>query len=128
MTEHRNLISLIRYFLPCLEGIRGRWVQAALLLALASLFGAGLLWAVKSLIDEVFVAQQFDSLPLLLTLYLIIGLGKAASSYLATRLDAAVMERIALRLRVRLYDHILRQSPGSSTRHNNGDLLTRPSA
>jgi hypothetical protein len=64
MTEHRNLISLIRYFLPCLVGIRSRWAQAALLLALPSLFGAGLLWAVKLLIDEVFVAQQFDHLPL----------------------------------------------------------------
>jgi hypothetical protein len=49
MTEHRNLISLIRYFLPCLQGIRGRWVQAALLLAQPSLFGAGLLWAGKLL-------------------------------------------------------------------------------
>ena len=125
MTEHRNLISLIRYFVPYLDGLRGRCAQAALLLALPSLFGAGLLWAVKSLIDEVFVAQQFDHLPLLLALYLIIGVGKAASSFLATRLDAAVMERIALKIRVRLYNHILRLSPGSLTRHNNGDLLTR---
>jgi ABC-type multidrug transport system fused ATPase/permease subunit len=125
MTQHRNVISLIRCFLPFLEGIRGRWAQAALLLALPSLFGASLLWAVKLLIDEVFVAQKFDNLPLLLALYLIIGVGKAAASFLATRLDAAVMERIALRIRVRLYDHILRLSPGSLTRHNNGDLLTR---
>jgi ABC-type multidrug transport system fused ATPase/permease subunit len=125
MTEHRTLFSLILYFLPCLEGVRGRWAQAALLLALPSIFGAGLLWAVKLLIDEVFVAQQFEHLPILLTLYLFIGGGKAISSYLASRLDTAVMERIALRIRVRLYGHILRLSPGSLTRHNNGDLLTR---
>ena len=125
MTEHRNLISLIRYFLPCLAGIRGRWAQAALLLALPSLFGAGLLWAVKLLIDEVFVAQRFEHLPLFLALYLFIGVGKALASYLASRLDVAVMERIALKIRVRLYSHILRLSPGSLTRHNNGDLLTR---
>jgi ATP-binding cassette, subfamily B, bacterial len=125
MTEHRNLISLIRYFLPCLAGIRGRWAQAALLLALPSLFGAGLLWAVKLLIDEVFVAQRFEHLPLFLALYLFIGVGKALVSYLASRLDVAVMERIALKIRVRLYSHILRLSPGSLTRHNNGDLLTR---
>jgi ATP-binding cassette, subfamily B, bacterial len=125
MNEHRNLVSLIRYFLPCLSGIWSRLVQAAILLALPSLLGVGLLWAVKSLIDEVFVAQHFDSLPLLLTLYLIIGLGKAATSYFSARLDVSIMERIALRLRVRLYEHILRLSPGSSTRQNNGDLLTR---
>lgn len=125
MTEYRNLISLIRYFLPCLEGIRGRWAQSALLLAVPSLFGAGLLWAVKSLIDEVFVAQRFENFSFLLAIYLLIGIGKAASSYLATRLDAAVMERIALQLRTRLYDHILHLSPGSLTRHKNGDLLTR---
>jgi ATP-binding cassette subfamily B protein len=125
MTEHRNLISLIRYFLPCLAGIRARWAQAALLLALPSLFGAGLLWAVKLLIDEVFVAQRFEHLPLFLALYLFIGVGKALVSYLASRLDVAVMERIALKIRVRLYSHILRLSPGSLTRHNNGDLLTR---
>ena len=125
MTEFRNLISLIRYFLPCLEGIRGRCGQAMLLLALPTLFGIGLLWAVKLLIDEVFVEQQFASLPLLLALYLVIGFGKAATSYLAARLDVTIMERIAARLRVRLYDHILRLSPGSLTRHNNGDLLTR---
>src|SRR4051812_7769610 len=125
MTEHRNVISLVRCFLPFLEGIRSRWAQAALLLALPSVFGAGLLWAVKLLIDEVFVAQKFDRLPLLLALYLIIGVAKAAVSYFATRLDASVMERIALKIRVRLYDHILRVSPGSLRRHNNGDLLTR---
>jgi ABC-type multidrug transport system fused ATPase/permease subunit len=125
MTDHRNLISLIRYFLPFLEGVRGRCAQAALLLAVPSLLGAGLLWAVKLLIDEVFVAQNFDNLPILLALYLIIGVGKAAASFLAARLDVVIMERIALKLRVRLYEHILRLSPGSSTRHTNGDLLTR---
>src|SRR4051794_16074558 len=101
MIEHRNLISLIRYFLPGLEGIRGRWAQAALLVLLPSVLGAGLLWAVKLLVDEVFVAQQFGSLPLLLGLYLMIGLVKAASTYLSARLDASVMEQIALRQRVR---------------------------
>src|ERR1051325_3776704 len=100
MKEHRDIISLIRYFLPCLEEIRVRWAQAALLLILPPLLGVGLLWAVKNLIDQVFVAQHFDSLPLLLTLYAIIGLGKAATSYFSARLDVSVMERIALKLRV----------------------------
>ena len=53
-----------------------------MLLALPSLFGAGLLWAVKLLIDEVFVAQKFEYLALFLALYLFIGAGKALSSYL----------------------------------------------
>jgi ATP-binding cassette subfamily B protein len=125
MTGHQSLVPLIRYFLPSLAGLRSRCAQAALLLVLPSIFGAGLLWAMKSLIDEVFVGRHFDNLPCLLAIYCVIGLGKAASSYLAARLDAAVMEGIALKLRVRLYDHVLRLSPGSLTRQNNGDLLTR---
>jgi ABC-type multidrug transport system fused ATPase/permease subunit len=125
MNEFRHLISLVRYLLPTLEGLRGRLVQAILLVILPSVFGAGLLWAVKSLIDDVFVAQHFDNLLPLLMIYSLIGLGKAGSAYAVTRLDAFVMELIALKLRVRLYGHVLALSPGSLARDNTGDLLSR---
>lgn len=124
MTQN-NAFSLIRFFLFCLHGVRLHCGYAIFLVALPSLLGIGLLWAVKALIDDVFVAQQFDLLPQLLALYAAIGLGKAAISYFAARIDASVMERITLAVRVRLFDHLLRLSPGSSPQQNNGDLLTR---
>ena len=120
-----DITSLVRVFIPYLNGLKRHCARAIVLAALPPFLGVGLLWAVKALVDDVFVGQHFDLLPQLLLLYAVFGAGKTAISYFAARVDALVTEGVALSARTRLYSHILRLSPGSMRQHNNGDLLTR---
>jgi ABC-type multidrug transport system fused ATPase/permease subunit len=125
MTQFKVLYLLVRRFLPFLHGVRSRWVQAAILMALAPALSACLLLAVKVLIDDVFVGQAFDRLPFLISIYVAIALAKLAIGYLSARVDVAVTEQVAQNVRVALYRHAMSLSPGTMTRYSTGDLLTR---
>ena len=124
MTIYNDLAPLLRRFVPYLKEVRGRWIAAACLLAAGPALSACLLWSVKVLVDEVFVGHAFEQLPLLIAIYLAITVGKLVVSYASTRLDAAIIAQITQSVRVDLYRHAMRLSPGT-VRHSIGDLLTR---
>src|SRR5258708_6050790 len=124
MTIYDDLAPLLRRFVPYLKEVRGRWIAAACLLAAGPALSACLLWSVKILVDEVFVGHAFEQLPLLIAIYLAITVGKLAVSYASTRLDAAIIAQITQSVRVDLYRHAMRLSPGTIS-HSIGDLLTR---
>jgi ABC-type multidrug transport system fused ATPase/permease subunit len=69
-------------------------------------------------------AHAFEQLPLLIAIYLAITVGKVAVSYASTRLDASIIAQITQSVRVDLYRHAMKLSPGT-IRHSIGDLLTR---
>jgi ABC-type multidrug transport system fused ATPase/permease subunit len=124
MTIYSDLAPLLRRFAPYLKEVRGRWLAAACLLAIGPALSACLLWSVKVLIDDVFIGRAFEQLPLLIGIYLAITVAKLAVSYANTRLDAAIMSQITQSVRVDLYRHVMKLSPGTM-RHSIGDLLTR---
>jgi len=124
MTIYSDLAPLLRRFAPYLKEVRGRWLAAACLLAISPALSACLLWSVKVLIDDVFVGRAFEQLPLLIGIYLAITVGKLAVSYANTRLDVAIISQITQSVRVDLYRHVMKLSPGTM-RHSIGDLLTR---
>jgi ABC-type multidrug transport system fused ATPase/permease subunit len=115
---------LIRRFWPYQRPIRRRWILSAGLTLVGPLISACLLWSVKNLIDEVFVAGRVDTLPLFVGIYVGIVAVKLVRGYLSTRLDTAIIEQIALNVRVDLYKHLLSLSPGSLRRQGVGDQLT----
>jgi ABC-type multidrug transport system fused ATPase/permease subunit len=124
MTIYSDLAPLLRRFVPYLKEVRGRWIAAACLLAAGPALSACLLWSVKILVDDVFVGHAFEQLPLLIAIYLAITVGKVAVSYASTRLDASIIAQITQSVRVDLYRHAMKLSPGT-IRHSIGDLLTR---
>jgi len=69
-------------------------------------------------------ATRSKQLPLLIAIYLAITVAKLAVSYASTRLDAAIIAQITQSVRVDLYRHAMKLSPGTM-RHSIGDLLTR---
>lgn len=125
MKQIKELTTLVRRFIPYLQGVRARWLQAACLLAIGPALGACLILAVMALVDDVFVNKAFNELPLLIAIYVSIATAKVVISYLTTRVDASVTEQIAQNVRVSLYRHAMGLSPGSLSKFSTGDLLTR---
>src|SRR5690348_10683944 len=102
------------------------WPRAALAaggVLLGPLVAVALLWLMKSLIDEVFIAGHMDFLPVFAAVYLALVVVKLVLGYALSRLDAAINERIVQSVRVSLYHRVLSASPGSLDKHSVGDLL-----
>jgi ATP-binding cassette, subfamily B, bacterial len=120
----KNVWWLIRRFLPYLYPIRWQSALDFALMLLSPLVAVLLLWLMKILIDEVFVAKNISVLPLIAGAYVILVGAKLLIDYILTRLEAAIAEQINQDIRVDLYRHLISVSPGSLRKHNAGDLLS----
>ena len=83
-----------------------------------------LLWLMKLLIDEVFVARRMDLLPTFAVAYAVLIAGKLVMDYVLTRLEFGLTEQINQNIRVDLYRHLISVSPGSLRKYGVGDLLS----
>src|SRR5215510_7758759 len=110
-------------FLPFALQIWPRAALAAAGVLLGPLVAVSLLWLMKVVIDDVFIAGHMDVLPIFAAVYLALAIVKMVLSYALSRLGAAIDERIVQNVRVSLYHHLLSVSPGSLDKHSVGDLL-----
>jgi ABC-type multidrug transport system fused ATPase/permease subunit len=115
---------LIRRFLPYLYAIRWQAALAGGLMLLSPLVAVLLLWLMKFLIDEVFVAKHISVLPAVASAYVILVGAKLLIDYSLTRIEAAITEQIDQNVRVDLYRHLISVSPGSLRKYGVGDLLS----
>jgi ATP-binding cassette, subfamily B, bacterial len=120
-----DLRTLFVRFLPTLLHVR--WLVATSAgLAFASPLLTGLmLWLVKSLIDEVMIAQNTALLGQFVVAYLVISAAKILVDYGHERLEASIVEWVMQTLRADLYRHVVLVSPGSLHDVRQGDLLAR---
>jgi ABC-type multidrug transport system fused ATPase/permease subunit len=108
-----GLWRLFRRFVSYLRPSSPLVALTVLLVLLSPAVGGALLWLLKLVVDEVLVAGRFDLLFPYAGFYGgLVGL-RALVEYGQTRAEAAVMERVTRDLRVDLYRHLLRLSPGS---------------
>src|SRR5262245_59735939 len=114
---------LVVRFLPFALRLWPRAALAAGLVLLGPLVAVSLLWLMKLLIDDVFIAGHVDFLAAFAAGYLALVAVKSTASYALSRLEAAINERIVQNVRVGLYHHLLSVSPGSLDKHSVGDLL-----
>lgn len=84
-----------------------------------------LIWLMKLLIDEVFVARKLQLLPSFALAYVGLVAAKLLADYALTRIGAAIAEQIHQNLRVNLYRHLISVSVGSLRKYSVGDLLSR---
>jgi ATP-binding cassette subfamily B protein len=89
------------------------------------LITVSIIWLVKLLIDEVFVAQRFGEFAGLAVVYGGLVACKLANDYALERIDAATMEYIAQRTRTDFFAHIVSVSPGTLAKFDRGDLIAR---
>ena len=114
---------LVRRFLPYLKAVRWQIGFAGLLMLLSPLISIFLLWLMKFLIDDVFVAKNIDVLPAIAVGYVVLVGIKLLIDYSLTRVEAAITEQIDQNVRVDLYRHLISVSPGSLKKYGVGDLL-----
>ncbi|NLO08793.1 MAG: ABC transporter ATP-binding protein [Clostridiales bacterium] len=79
----------------------------------------------KRIIDDVIVDRQVDLLPTLLTMILVIGLGRAVFAYFKELTFDTISSKIASRLRKRLFVHIQGLSTSFFDENNTGELMSR---
>jgi ABC-type multidrug transport system fused ATPase/permease subunit len=123
LRHQAGLWALFRRFAPYLRRCRGRVALTLALVLVAPFLGGALLWLLKLVVDEVLVAGRFELLLPYAGLYASVVALSATLDYAQTRLEAAVVERLVQDVRVDLYAHLLRLSPGSLRDRSAGDLI-----
>ncbi len=123
MTVLSQFFAVSKPFLRYLRPVRTQVLVALVLVLIAPLAGALLLWLFKRLVDEVFIEHQLGLLPWFATGYLVIAGAKFAIDYADERLDAGIAERISQDVRTALFRHLITVSPGTLGRHSAGGLL-----
>ena len=120
----KTIWRLFRRFLPYLHAVRWQASLAGGLMLLSPLVAVLLLWLMKFLIDEVFVARNISVLPTIAGAYVILVAAKLLIDFVLTRIEAAITEQINQNVRVDLYRHLISVSPGSLRKYNVGDLIS----
>ena len=118
-----GILRLTARFMPFALAVWPRAGLAALFVLVNPLLGVVLLWLMKELIDQVFIAQRIESLPFLAAGYIGLATANALVNYAMSRIEAGVIEQIVQDVRASLYRHLIGVSPGSLGKYSVGDLL-----
>lgn len=118
-----NVFGLVTRFSPYLYAVRWPAALTGALVLAEPLASLALIWLGKVLTDEVLVGRNMDLLPVLAAAFIGLSAARVALEYVSTRVEAGVVEKIFKAVRVDLYRHLLRLSPGSLGRRSIGDLL-----
>jgi len=125
MLQTWSLYGLLLRFTPYLRRYARLLALAASLALVVPVVGAGVLWLVRSIVDDVFVEANLSPLPMLALAYLVATLGKALLEYAETRIEASIGEGLSNDIRVDLYRHLVSLPPGALGRRGTGDQLAR---
>jgi subfamily B ATP-binding cassette protein MsbA len=112
---------LLRYAKP----YWGRIAVAMLLAALISGLEGATAWLVKPLLDEVFLRQDLFMLQVLPFAFVAVFFLKESARYIQSCLMAQVGQRVVMRLREQVYDHLLGMSLGFFNSQATGELMSR---
>jgi len=118
-----NIFELVNRYFPYLYAVRKRAILTGALVLTEPLVAVALIWLGKELTDQVLVGRKVDLLPIFAAAFIGVSGLKVGLDYATTRLEASVVESIFQAIRIDLYRHLLRVSPGSLGKRSVGDLL-----
>ena len=124
LNQISSVWALTRRYAGYLRPVRWHAAFSVGLVIISPVVAVCLLWIIKTLIDEVFVAGRLAILPMLGAAYVITVAAKAAIGYACTRLDSYITETVTQDARVATYKHVVSSSPGTFTGRGVGDLLS----
>ncbi len=104
---------------------RGRLALAALIMVLVGLLTLVLPWAVQRLVDGLVVARDASQLNLVALVLFGTFLVRSILNFVSTYMLAWVGERVVVRLRRDIYEHLLAQSLGFFSSQRTGELVSR---
>ena len=103
-----------------------KWLLVGLVfVALLPAIEAAEIWLFQRVVDDVLVPRDLSKLPWIAAVYIAFNLLSGLISYLNEYLSSWVGERFLLRLRGRLFEHVLRLDPEALQQRKLGDILTR---
>ena len=121
----RSMREIFRRFWPEARPYRGFFLLALIFIALGPALQAVEIYLYKFLVDDVLIPRDFDPFIWLAAAYIGInivgGIIGFADQYLATW----VSENFLLKVRTRVFGHLLNQSPHALDRRRLGDVLAR---
>lgn len=83
------------------------------------------IWLFQKVVDDVLVPRDLSKLALIAALYVGLNLISGLISYLNEYVSSWVGENFLLRLRTRLFEHVLRLDPDALQQRKLGDTITR---
>lgn len=117
--------TIFRRFGPDARPFRGRTVVVLVLVCVAPLLDAALVWMFKLLIDDVLVPMNVAAFPPIALAYVVLTVAVGLIGLWSTYLTAWIGEHFLHRLRTRVFAHVESLSLGFFDRRRLGDTLSR---
>ena len=117
------VVQLLRRFCGYLRPYRGLVLLALFLILSLPLVGGATLWLLRVVVDDVLAGGRLDLLLYCAGGYAVLATIRALFEYAQTRVEATIGEGVVRDLRVDLFAHVIRLSPGSLQDRGAGDLI-----
>ncbi|GAA4535744.1 ABC transporter ATP-binding protein [Pseudonocardia xishanensis] len=117
--------EIFRRFGPDTRPFRRRMAFVLVLVCIAPVLDAAVVWLFKLVIDDVLVPQDFAAFPRLALLYIGVTIAVGLIGVWSTYLTAWIGEHFLHRLRTRVFSHVQSLSLGFFDRRRLGDTLSR---
>ncbi len=121
----RSMREIFRRFWPDARPYRGFFILTLLFVALGPALQAVEIYLYKILVDDVLVPRDFDPFIWLAGAYIGLNVLGGIVGFFDDYMSTWVTENFLLKLRTRVFGHLLRQSPDSLDRRKLGDVMAR---
>lgn len=121
----RSMRDIFRRFWPDARPYRGFFILTLMFIALGPALQAAEIYLYKLLVDDVLVPGDFGPFIPLAAAYIGLNLAGGVVGFFDEYLAAWVGENFLLKLRTRVFGHLLGQSPDALDRRRLGDVLAR---
>jgi ATP-binding cassette subfamily B protein len=121
----RTMREIFRRFWPDARPYRGFFLLTLVFVALGPALQAVEIYLYKILVDDVLVPRDFDPFIWLAAAYIGLNVLGGVIGFFDEYMSTWVTENFLLKLRGRVFGHLLRQSPDSLDKRRLGDVLAR---
>ena len=121
----RTMREIFRRFWPDARPYRGFFLLTLLFVALGPALQAVEIYLYKILVDDVLVPRDFDPFLWLAGAYIGLNVLGGVIGFFDDYMSSWVTENFLLKLRTRLFGHLLTQSPDTLDKRRLGDVLAR---
>jgi ATP-binding cassette, subfamily B, bacterial len=121
----RSMREIFRRFWPDARPYRIYFALTLVFVALGPALQAIEIYLYKILVDDILVPRDFDPFIWLAAAYIGLNLAGGVFDFIDQYMSTWVTENFLLKLRTRVFAHLLRQSPDALDRRKLGDVLSR---
>ncbi|MGH2699019.1 MAG: ABC transporter ATP-binding protein [Actinomycetota bacterium] len=121
----RSLRAIFSRFWPDARPYRGFFALTLVFVALGPALQAVEIYLYKILVDDILVPRDFEPFIWLAAAYIGLNVAGGVIGFVDDYMSTWVSENFLLKLRTRVFAHLLRQSPDALDRRKLGDVLSR---